>query len=849
MAEAHDRDFWEREIRALRAREQRYRSMVQTQTQRTQAMYKAWEAIQQVLRSQPPKRSDLLPTLLGMARISSDALSIKRTGIWVFDTARERLVCRMLLVDGVEQLPEGVDLTTAEHSAYIRALSEQSAVAVDDVERDPRTQELIGYARERGVVALLDIPIAIPGGLLGVVCHEHVGAPRTWHREEINFASSVGNVVALALETERRLLAEHAAHGSEAKYRHLVESLPAVVYSFDLRTRELDYVSPQAFALGGWAADQWLRAGARAWIARIHPDDRSQILARFEDGAARGFPSEVTYRVQLQTGEMRWVRDTCALVRDHLGHAIAVQGTLADVTERTRAELERRELERRYRSLLESVELMAVLLDRHGRVTFVNETCVRLTGYARERLLGADWFALMLPPDQRAASRARFLQAVQSAIVPPRFELTIRTSRGTERRILCMNSVLKDREGKVIGTSSLGLDLTDRLRLENEVLQQTKLESLGRLAAGVAHDFNNLLTVMVAQAELLERHVGDARAYEAKHTLRSAIDQARDLTRSLLVYGRGQPLQNEVMPIDALVRDTFALAEAVAGNDLKLSSSLAAEDACVLADRSQLRQIVLNLVGNAADATRDHGGHIELRTYVEFIDEDSARQHGARRGGEFVVLAVRDDGRGMDEKTVARIFDPFFTTKGNGHGTGLGLPLCQSVAHRSGGFIGVDSEIGRGTEFRVYLPREQPAAAAAAPSAPASSGVVPSGTTAAAARVKCVLVVEDIPTIRHLAVLYLHDAGYEVLEAPDLGTAARLVVSEEVDLLITDGALPDGSGQVLARSARIVRPHIRVMLVSGDGPSDDENFDAVLLKPFDQAQLVKAVTALIGPAA
>jgi PAS domain S-box-containing protein len=849
MDEARDRDWFEREVIELREREQRYRGQVERQATLEQSLFVAWEALQQTLRIQPPTRTTLLPTLLGVARVSSRALKNKRTSVWLFDEPRERLVCRVLLIDGVEHPPECADLSTAQHAVYIRSLAEQGAVAVNDVARDARTQELIAYAQERDVVALLDIPIAIPGGLLGVVCHEHVGSARIWQREEINFASSVGIVVAVALESERRLLAEHAAQGSEAKYRHLVESLPVTVYSFDLRTRQLDYVSPQIFALGGWAADQWLRAGAEAWIERVHPEDRAQVLARFEDGAARGFPSEITYRVKLQTGETRWVRDTCALVRDHVGRAIAVQGTLADVTERTQAELERRELERRYRTLLENVDLIAVLLDIQGRITFVNDACVRSTGYSKEQALGADWFELMLPSEQRAPVRARFLDAVARGSVVPHFEITLRTANGSERRVLCMNTVLRDREGKVIGTSSLGLDLTDRLRLENELLQQTKFESLGRLAAGVAHDFNNLLTVMVAQAAVLDRQTGAASAGEARATLHSAIDQAKELTRSLLVYGRRHPLENEITPIDSLVRETLALAGAIAGTDLQLVTSLSAGQACVLADRSQIRQIILNLVGNAADATRGHGQRIEIRTHVEYIDDDEARKHGARRGGEFVVICVRDDGRGMDGKTMSHIFDPFFTTKGEERGTGLGLPLCQSVAERSGGYMIVESKLGSGTQFRVYLPRakrdaqppqQQP------PAPPAQSGVVPS-TQSTAARPKSILVVEDMPSIRQLLVLYLRESGYQVLEAADISSGARVLVSEEVDLLITDGALPDGAGQVLARSARIVRPHIRVLLVSGSS-SGDENFDAILLKPFDQEQLLGAVVALIGEA-
>ena len=847
MLDAGDRERLEREISEVRAREQAYRTQLAQQLARSSRLHASWQDMQIVFRGEPPSRSHLSRTLLDVARLSSRALEIRRTSVWLFDASRERLVCTMQLVDGVEQPSSGLELGTADHPEYVRALREEAAIAAEDVQRDPRTRELADYARTNGVVALLDIPIAIPGGLLGVVCHEHVGSPRTWHREEIDFASNVGGLVALALETERRLLAEHAAHGTEAKYRQLVESLPVTVYSFDVHSKKLDYLSPQVAQFGGWTAHDWLAVGADAWIDRIDEADRARVIARFEEGAVQGFPTELTYRVHLPAGGARWVRDTCALVRDHLGHAVAIQGTIADVTEQTLAERERRELERRYRTLLESVDLIAVLLDTKGKITFVNDACVRATGFSKQQCLGADWFDLMLAPDAREAVRARFVDDVRKGSVVPRFEVSLRTADGSERRVFCMNNVLRDSDGRLVGTSSLALDLTDRLRLEAEVLQQTKLESLGRLAAGVAHDFNNLLTVMVAQAALLDRfatQASDGQANEAaRATLHSALEQAADLTRSLLVYGRQQPVANEVTSVDALVRDTAQLAEAIAGNDLHVTATLAAEEACVVADRSQLRQIVLNLVGNAADATRGHGSRIEIRTHVELIEDAIARQRGARRGGEFVVLSVRDDGRGMDSRTMSHIFDPFFTTKGSERGTGLGLPLCQSVVQRCGGFMAVDSEVGRGTEFQVYLPRETASTSSVPVSEVRSVAAVSESSPAPA---PCVLVVEDMTVIRDLLARYLREAGYQVLEAGDVATATRLLASEAIDVLVTDGSLPDGSGQVLARSARVVRRAIRVLLVSGSGSGDD-SFDAVLLKPFDQPQLLTAVSRLLPP--
>jgi CheY-like chemotaxis protein len=375
-------------------------------------------------------------------------------------------------------------------------------------------------------------------------------------------------------------------------------------------------------------------------------------------------------------------------------------------------------------------------------------------------------------------------------------------------------------------------------------LQQTKLESLGRLAAGVAHDFNNLLTVMVAETHRLSRSKDVDTSESAEQALRDALQQARDLTHSLLVYGRKETKREEALAIDKLVADAMPLARAIAGADIETTSSLNCAGACVRLDHAQLKQVVLNLVGNAADAMRERSVSgrarvVQVETHLEFLELAQARRSGAIAGGEFVVLTVADKGVGMDPRQLGRIFEPFYTTKAKGQGTGLGLPLCQSIVGRAGGFIDVQSEPNAGTRFRVYLPRSLPAAAQ--PAEPTRPSMIP-GLPNAHVRI---LVVDDIASIRTMLVTVLLEAGYRVFGAESVATAAQVLGSQAIDLLITDGSLPDGSGVVLARSARSVRPELKVVLASGSLEADPI-FDAVLLKPFDSAQLLQVVSELMG---
>ena len=831
MAETDPERAWlERELAELRAREAEYRERLGRGSAEAQRLRAHAESLHQLFRRRPPSKSELLRTLVDVARLSAQALRIRRSSVWFFDRGEANLVCAVHLLDDVEVGATNLSLAVTSYPAYIRALSDQSAIAAHNVYEDPRTQELAGYLREHKIGALLDIPIVIAGSLLGVVCHEHVGGERVWDPREIEFAANVGHLIALALETERRISAEFAARGTEAKYQHLVESLPVTVYSFDVHTGKLEYVSPRALELAGVSAHTWLEQGAGAWLHRIHPEDRAPVMQRFARGALGGFPEEVTYRVTLDDGRVRWIRDTCRVVRDHTGEAIALQGVLADVTERRESELERAEMERRYRALLENVDVIALALDMQGRVTFANDAYIKVSGCPREELIGLDWFEVALPPAVRDGVRRRFLSDVQGGRVASRFELGIVTRGGDLRQLLSTNTLLRASDGKPEGSLSLAIDVTDRRVLESELLQQTKLESLGRLAAGVAHDFNNLLTVMLGEVALL-RAKGDATGAQSLGALEQAIGQASELTRSLLLYGRKQPRREEVFSLDVLVRQTMPLLEALAGRELQVSASLHADDARIAFDPTRVRQVLINLVGNATDATLGHGSGIRVSTHLELVDEAVARAKGAAAGGELVVLCVADDGHGMDARTLAHMFDPFFTTKSDGRGTGLGLSIVQSIAREAGGFVTVDSTPGTGTTFRVYFPTRAPRTRSQVPS-PRASQVGHASTR--------VLVVDDLPAIRELVASSLRNAGFDVISVGDARSATEVLGSTPIDLLITDLHLPDGDGSVLALSARRARPELRAVLMSGS-LEEGESFDGVLQKPFAEQELLRVV--------
>jgi two-component system cell cycle sensor histidine kinase/response regulator CckA len=840
-----------RELKGAREREADYRRRLSRHRELALKLRLHGSALRESLREHldPGETASLLGEAL---RLSSEALGVSRAGVWLFDEGRQELVCRLQLPNG-----EGsgqARISVADCPRYLAAVraSELGALAVDDVTKDPRTSELTDYLKQHGVGALLDIPIQGPGQLRGVVCHEHQGGPRVWREEEIEFGTQVGVVLALALEGERSSLAERTARNAEAKYQDLVESLPVTVYSYEVGNGRVVYLSPRIRELSGRAAEHYLSAGGiERWLEAIEPDHREAVERRLAARDLEPLDGELVYPIRLPDGTRRWIRDQRAIVRDARGQALALRGTLSDVTALKDAEMARAEMEARHRTLLENIDLLAVSLDGTGRVEFVNDCFVRVTGYSRTDALGADAFTLLLPDKHREQVRSTFLEGMRQGQLAPRFETTVRTRGGRTCQILWTNTLRRSLAGAVKGSSSLGVDITHRLQAEASSLEHQKLESLGRLAASVAHDFNNMLSVIAAAAAEIEGGSGGPLA-EARHQIDLAVDQATGLTRSLLAYARHETIAPTLLNADQVIAPMQPVLAALAGSGITLSLEMTAPDVQVVIDATQLRQVVTNLVGNAAEATRGCGHMVRVRTSLVTLELDQARAQDLISEGTFLVLTVADDGKGMEPALVARVFDPFFTTKGKGkgkgEGTGLGLAMCASIVQRAGGFISVDTAPGEGASFQIHLPvaaqgpatHPGPVPEFAPGGAPPAPGPPPSGGW-------CVLLIEDHEPIRNLVARMLSARGVRVLEAPDLATARRFLAQPGIDLVLTDGRLPDGESVMLINEIRERHRARHVVVMSGSAPgSPGPAVDAVVPKPFRPDVLCETVMGLLA---
>ena len=352
-------------------------------------------------------------------------------------------------------------------------------------------------------------------------------------------------------------------------------------------------------------------------------------------------------------------------------------------------------------------------------------------------------------------------------------------------------------------------DVTEQRALEQQLRQAQKMEAVGRLAGGIAHDFNNLLMVISGYCEFLQERIGsDAPLRGSVQEIAKAAERATSLTRQLLAFSRKQMLAPKVLDLNALVKENLKMLTRMIGEDIDLVMRAGAEIGTVKADPGQIDQVIINLAVNARDAM-PHGGKLTIETADVTCDEEYARSHPPLTTGEYVMLAISDTGGGMDAATQSHIFEPFFTTKGL-KGTGLGLSTVYGIIQQSRGHIQVSSEPGKGTSFKIYLPRVGATGQAILPE--------PSVTTAKPEQaLETILLVEDESSLRNLSRQYLENQGYTVLEAADGAVAIQICNSHPapIHLLLTDLIMPGINGRELARRVCAMRPETKVLCMSG----------------------------------
>jgi PAS domain S-box-containing protein len=462
--------------------------------------------------------------------------------------------------------------------------------------------------------------------------------------------------------------------------------------------------------------------------------------------------------------------------------------------------------EARFRSLVQNSSDIITVTDPDGTIRYASPSTEAVLGHSSSLLVGKNAFGFVHPGD--AATLRAFLDRVVSQ--PARAATAEYRLRHVDGSWIDLEAVGNNRltDPAVVGIVVNARNLTDRRRLEAQLRQSQKMEAIGNLAGGIAHDFNNLLTIIIGHTHLqLQRLGANHSDREEWELIRETADRGAALIRQLLVFSRQQVVQPVVLDLNSVVEGIGGLLQRLLGEHIELVIASAPDLGRVRADPGHIEQVIVNLAVNARDAMLD-GGRLTIETANVELDAEYARRHVGAQIGPHVMLAVSDTGSGMDAETQSRMFEPFFTTKEPGKGTGLGLSTVYGIVQQCGGTIWVYSEIGHGTTFKIYLPRIETTAGAAAPSAP---------TETVAGGSETVLVVEDEDRVRELVseILTLH--GYTVLMASTAGDALLLSERHEgpIHLLVTDLVMPTMSGRALARRVAERRPETKALYLSG----------------------------------
>ena len=551
-----------------------------------------------------------------------------------------------------------------------------------------------------------------------------------------------------------------------------------------------------------------------------------------------------------KTGKIIWFGQNSSLVIED-GKVVGFHVIARDITERKRAEEALRESKARFQELFNEAPVGYHEVDAEGRIFRVNRTELEMLGYTAEEMLGQSVSKFTVeektPQQPVLTNLANIVPSTQG------FERTYQRKDGTTIPVLIERRVIREANGKVKSIRSTIQDITERKRAEEErekmqaqLIQAQKMESIGTLAGGVAHDFNNLLTTIQGYAQLAMMSLKESDSfYENFKEIQQASVRAAKLTRQLLLFSRQQPMDLHSITLNETVDNLMKMLKRLIGEDITVQTDLDPNLWTNMADPGNMEQVIMNLVVNARDAMPE-GKKITIKTENVDIDEGYCEIYKYAHPGKFVCLSVEDIGIGMDKEVIQHIFEPFFTTKGSGKGTGLGLSVVYGIVKQHEGWINVYSEPGRGSVFKVYLP------ASSVESKDETKEEVIS-IQDCHGKGERILLVEDDDGIREFAKRVLFESGYVGFEAANAEEALNIFGKEKGDfhLVFSDVVLPEKSGLQLVEQLLSRKPELKVLLTSGytdqksQWPVICEKGYRFIQKPYGLTDLLRVVREVI----
>ena len=702
-----------------------------------------------------------------------------------------------------------------------------------DIAGDERASGWREAALAHGCGAMASLPLRVGERTVGTF-NLYAGAAGFFDADELRLLDELAGDIGFALETHET---ERERLRAEQTLRDLIRTVDGIVWVADPDTFRFTFVSLHAERLLGYPVERWLTE-PDFWTEHLHPEDRERAVRYCVASTQAGRDHQFEYRMLAADGRAVWMRDLVTVAVED-GRPVKLRGIMVDVTAAKEAEAALRESEERFRQMAENIDEVVWMTDAEKtRMLYVSPAYERIWGREREELNAAPraWLDAIVPEDRE---RVRLAATTRQATGDYREEYRIQRPDGSRRWISERAFPIKDATGRVYRVVGVAEDVTERKKLEEQVLHAQRMEAIGTLAGGVAHDLNNILAPVLMMMGILKLKLTEAADRQLIDLVESSVQRGAGIINQLLLFSRHVAGDNAPLDLRHLLREMVALMREIFPRNINIVEPKAATLPPVLGDATQLHQVLMNLCVNARDAM-PKGGTLALTAREIRLEDTQAFPHPEARPGRYVVIGVQDTGHGIPKNIRNRIFDPFFTTKEAGKGTGLGLSTVLGIVRNHGGFMTVYSEEGLGTHFKVYLPAAEPSAKPEEPSAVA---------TPARGHGETILVVDDENSVLLAEQFVLEQNGYQVLTAAGGKEAVHCFLNNQdrIRLVLTDLMMPGMDGIALARSLRAT--HRTLPIIATTGLDREEKRDTlaalgitdVLTKPCLPSVLLAAV--------
>ena len=655
---------------------------------------------------------------------------------------------------------------------------------------------------------------------------------------EFDFFFGVGQDI-----TERRQV-EEALRENKRALSSLISNIPGMTYRcLNDATWTMEFVSQGAVDLTGYEPSDLVGNRVVSYADLIHPEDRERVREEVQKALKMKQPFRLIYRIQTAGKQEKWVWEQGSGIFADSGELTALEGLILDMTERKKAEEALKDSREKHLSTLDAIPDLVYELTLEGTLIYANRTAKEALGISADRF-GFIKISEFLDEASVERSAQEIRKILETKCPSQNVFYKMKTAGGRHLPVEVLTTLL-ERNNQPFTILCVARDITYRKQLEERFQQSQRMEAVGRLAGGISHDFNNLMTAITGYADLmlLSLREEDPLRQQAEE-IRKAGETANSLTRQLMAFTRKQFLNPEILGLNEVVADMEKVLRRFIGEDIDLVTELDQTPGYVKADKSQIEQVLLNLVLNSRDAM-PYGGKITIETRKVDLDEAYAAQHFPLLPGTYIMLALSDTGVGMDEETKSHMFEPFFTTKEKEMGTGLGLSTVYGFVKQSGGYIWAYSEPDHGTTFKIYLPKLKEEELPEDHPPPPPPVILEGSET--------ILLVEDQDSLREMACEVLQKKGYKVLDARNAGEA--LLICEQhtglVHLMLTDVVMPRMGGPELSERLKPWHPEMKVLFMSGytDNAVVQQGIVepgvAFLEKPFSPEALARKVRQVL----